>query len=248
MPKPILLVIDDTLEARQEVQILFNQDFEMLEADDGYKGIYLARQQHPQLIILDQLMDGLDGMQVLEELRKELITKNIPVIMRTIEGNKLEFQLSAYQKGVRLVMPKYEDNVKEISKHLELAVLETQVKEFYKFISTWQLKNGEEGTGFFRADIINHVALLGEDRRVFLGDKEFKLYYLMTCKKGGIATRSEIMNYGYEQEKYNASTDAGTINALANELRGKINLDRSHPKYKDYVKAAREAGYRLEEP
>lgn len=220
----------------------------MLEAEDGYKGLYLAARHSPSLIILDQVMPGFDGLEVLAELRNDPRTKNIPVIMRSVMGSLPSFRYSAFQKGAIAVETRYKDNLKEIPKALELAMLEEQVKRFFDFISNWAVTKTEDDTEFFRADILNHAAILGDGRRVFLGDKEFKLYYLLKLKKGGFASREEIMRYVYDQEGYDASTDAGTINALANELRSKLNLEANHPRYKDYLKMMRDRGYRLEEP
>ena len=250
MAKPVLLVIDDELDAREEVQILFETHFEVIVAEHGYEGLYKARQRSPQLIIFDEIMPGLSGLKVLEDLRNDETTRAIPVIMRSIKGAFAPFRLSAYQKGANLVEPKYRDYVKEVPKTLELDMLEALVNQFFNFTSNWRVKSRaeEDDRSFFRADILNHAALLGPERRVFLGEKEFKLYYLLMTKESSVATRVEIMRYVYDQEEYYSETDATTINALVNELKGKINLEPTHPEYKNYVKAVRDVGYRLEKP
>jgi signal transduction histidine kinase/DNA-binding response OmpR family regulator len=95
--KKHILVIDDDPDAVYLLQEnLDQQEFEVSGCRNGLDGLQLARKQQPQAILLDILMPGADGWQVLHELKNDPATANIPVILHTIVDKKaLGFQLGA---------------------------------------------------------------------------------------------------------------------------------------------------------
>jgi CheY-like chemotaxis protein len=95
--KKRILVIDDDLDAAYLLQENVNhQKFEIISAHNGQDGLRAAREQHPQAILLDIVMPGTDGWQVLHDLKADPVTSDIPVILHTIVDNKaLGFQLGA---------------------------------------------------------------------------------------------------------------------------------------------------------
>jgi DNA-binding response OmpR family regulator len=79
-----ILVIDDTEEIRSRMkQLLTYEGYEVLGAESGQVGIHLAKTYHPDLIICDIIMPGMNGYRVLSELRKDPITATIPFIFLT---------------------------------------------------------------------------------------------------------------------------------------------------------------------
>jgi len=84
----LILVIDDEEPVRKSISIALKLKggFETLEAEDGLKGLELAKQHHPDLIISDVIMGTLGGFIMLETLKEFPETANIPVIMMTIEA------------------------------------------------------------------------------------------------------------------------------------------------------------------
>jgi len=78
-------VVDDTPEARRLIRrILQSQgDFEIFEAENGREAIELVNREHPDLVILDLMMPEVDGFAVLDALRSQPETANIPVIVAT---------------------------------------------------------------------------------------------------------------------------------------------------------------------
>jgi DNA-binding response OmpR family regulator/anti-sigma regulatory factor (Ser/Thr protein kinase) len=95
--KKRILVIDDDPDAVYLLQENLNQqDFEIIGAHNGHEGLRMAREQRPRAILLDIVMPGADGWQVLHDLKMDAITTDIPVVMLTIVDNKpLGFQLGA---------------------------------------------------------------------------------------------------------------------------------------------------------
>ena len=66
-------------------------------AEDGLTGLELAREKGPDLILLDWMMPGLDGLQVLSELKQDEITKDIPVFMLTAKSMMAEVGRALYE-------------------------------------------------------------------------------------------------------------------------------------------------------
>ncbi len=95
--KKRLLVIDDDPDAVYLLQENLNQqEYEILGASNGQDGIRLACEQQPQAILLDIILPGADGWQVLHDLKENLQTTSIPVILLTIVDKKaLGFRLGA---------------------------------------------------------------------------------------------------------------------------------------------------------
>lgn len=105
---PRIVIVDDTTEARLLIRrILQSQgDFTLFEASNGKEALRTIRREKPDLIILDLMMPELDGFGVLDELKADAETANIPVIVSTAkeltsaERKKLKGQIqSLLQKG-----------------------------------------------------------------------------------------------------------------------------------------------------
>ena len=82
---PRVVVVDDTAEARRLIRrILQSQgDFEIFEATNGHEAIEIVTKERPDLVILDLMMPEMDGFAVLDSLRSQPETANIPVIVAT---------------------------------------------------------------------------------------------------------------------------------------------------------------------
>ncbi len=95
--KKLILVIDDDPDAVYLLQENLNpQEYHVTGARDGKTGLQLARQQQPHAILLDIMMPGADGWQVLHDLKDNPATSHIPVILLTIVDKKaLGFKLGA---------------------------------------------------------------------------------------------------------------------------------------------------------
>lgn len=82
-PKLILIVEDNDKNRKLVRDVLQFHGYATVEATNGEEGIRLAREHHPDLILLDIQLPGLDGIGALERLRGDRVTKDIPVIAVT---------------------------------------------------------------------------------------------------------------------------------------------------------------------
>jgi CheY-like chemotaxis protein len=84
MPQPKILIVDDDANSRAVLcDVLGGEPYTLLEAADGRRALELANEETPDLVLLDVLMPGMDGLGVLHKLKEQETTRSIPVIMVT---------------------------------------------------------------------------------------------------------------------------------------------------------------------
>lgn len=84
----ILVIEDEDFIRENLIELLEIEGFDAVGAGDGKEGLQLAQQQHPDLILCDVMMPELDGFAVLEKLRREAITAQIPFIFLTASADR----------------------------------------------------------------------------------------------------------------------------------------------------------------
>ena len=83
-----ILIIEDETRIAHWVREYFEQDgFRALIADDGLTGLHMARTEHPDLIILDLMLPGMDGKDICKAIRRE---SDVPIIMLTARGKEMD--------------------------------------------------------------------------------------------------------------------------------------------------------------
>lgn len=83
MPHRILYVEDNFQNKRLVKKILAARGYEVLEADDGLTGVEMAREQRPDLILMDISLPGIDGVEATQRIKAYPETSQIPVIALT---------------------------------------------------------------------------------------------------------------------------------------------------------------------
>jgi len=78
-----ILVCDDDPSLRELVRAVLGTNYRFLEAADGTEALMIAREEQPDLIVLDVMLPGLSGIEVLEELRATDSLREIPVVVIT---------------------------------------------------------------------------------------------------------------------------------------------------------------------
>lgn len=121
MPK--ILVIEDEVSVRANiVRLLKLEDYDVIDADNGIKGVTLAKEQTPDLILCDVMMPGLDGYGVLSNLRADPITATTPLIFLTAKVAKEDLR-----QGMELGASDYID--KPFKREDLLKAIQTQLKK-----------------------------------------------------------------------------------------------------------------------
>lgn len=136
-----LLIIEDNDEIRSYIYSLFCKDYQVLEAHDGEEGVKIATEEIPDLIISDIMMPVKDGFACIQEIRQQLATAHIPVIMLTAKAEE-EDLLKSTRIGVDdYIMKPFNPEILK-AKVENLIHLREQLKRIYT--KTLMLKHTEE--------------------------------------------------------------------------------------------------------
>ncbi|OGW81210.1 MAG: hypothetical protein A3G33_05880 [Omnitrophica bacterium RIFCSPLOWO2_12_FULL_44_17] len=91
-----ILIIDDDSDIVEAMRVVLeNKGYGVVSAENGKDGLIKASLEKPELIILDVMMPGIDGFEVARELKKNVVVKNIPILMLTAVKKKTGFDFKA---------------------------------------------------------------------------------------------------------------------------------------------------------
>jgi len=88
MPKKILIVEDDKFLRELIVRKLTNESYDVVQAVDGEQGLQKTKEEKPDLILLDLILPGIDGFEVLAQKKEDPFIASIPVIVLSNLGQK----------------------------------------------------------------------------------------------------------------------------------------------------------------
>jgi CheY-like chemotaxis protein len=89
-----VLVVDDEPTVRKLVCRMLGRSYDVIQAGNGAEAVEVARKQAPDLILMDMMMPGLDGLSACGALKKDEETKGIPVVMLTAVTHELNQKLA----------------------------------------------------------------------------------------------------------------------------------------------------------
>lgn len=221
-----VLVVDDDVKTVELVKLYLNRDgYRVLTAYDGVEALRLAREEHPDLIVLDLMLPGIDGLQVCRALRQK---SDVPIIMltaKTTDQNKLT--------GLELGADDY------VTKPFSPRELAARVRAVLRRLP------GERGPdriqhGELTVDFIKYEAFLAS-RPLNLTAVEFKLLGVLVKEPGRVFSRAQLIEkvLGYDFEGFDRTIDVHILN-----LRRKLEANPSHPRY---IKTVYGAGYKFSE-
>ncbi len=199
--------------------------FEMTTSQDGYEALTLIKQGPPDIILLDLMLPGLDGLEVCKELKRNSETRNIPVIMLTARGEEVDrivgLELGADDYVVKPFSPR------ELILRIR-AVLRRFAPQQDSEPAVWQ----EDG---LRLETEAHRTVV-DGEEVSLTATEFKLLSELVRNRGKVLSRDQLLDkvWGYQFEGY-----ARTVDTHIRRLRQKINA------YADRIETIRGVGYRF---
>jgi phosphate regulon transcriptional regulator PhoB len=225
MPKTTVLVVEDDADIVELLEYnMRTAGFDVLAATDGYTALSVAREKHPDLIVLDLMIPELDGLEVCRELKRGVETRSIPVIMLTARGEEVDrivgLELGADDYVVKPFSPR------ELLLRIR-AVLRRSTSEITPE-KAWH----DEG---LRVDFEAHkVTVDGEE--ITLTATEFKLLTELIRNPGKVMSRDQLLDrvWAYQFEGY-----ARTVDTHVRRLRQKIG------RYSDWIETVRGTGYRF---
>ena len=106
MNKPTILIADDEIFMIRLLELTFKKGgYEIVSCRDGREALATAATARPQLIVLDVMMPDLDGLGALRQLKENLTTKDIPVVVLSAKGHALT-KVEAELAGAALFLTK----------------------------------------------------------------------------------------------------------------------------------------------
>ncbi len=221
-----ILVVDDDAKTVELVKLYLNRDgYKVITASGGTEALALAREARPDLIVLDLMLPGMDGIQVCRTLRDE---SDVPIIMLTARTTD-EDKLTGLDSGA-------DDYVTKPFSPRELAArVRTVLRRLPGEHGPSEIRLGELTVNFTK-----HEATLS-GRNLDLTAVEFKILGVMVKEPGRVFSRGQLIEeaLGYGFEGFDRTIDVHILN-----LRRKLEPDSRKPKY---IKTVYGAGYKFYE-
>lgn len=220
-----ILVVDDEMPILRLLRrILIASGYEVLVASSGMQGVDVARQEQPDLILLDLSMPGMDGLAVCRELR---LWTGTPIIVVSARGEE-RYKVHALDLGADDYLTKpfgYEELLARVRVCLRRSA-GRQGEERYE-----GKQDGEQrlasGDGYLVMDLGSHQVSAGS-RLVRLTRKEFELLHELMAAPDRVLTHGALLKTIWGPE-YRDETEY--LRVFIRQLRRKIELDPSHPRY-----------------
>lgn len=233
MSKTILVVEDEMSIATLLKYNLEKAGFNVLLAHDGKKGLELALNQKPDLIVLDLMLPELDGMEVCKELRSSRM--NTPIIMLTARDDEFDKVL-----GLELGADDY--MTKPFSPREVIARVKAVLRRFLPSpINEAEKASPAYEFGELKVFPDRFEAYLGEQQLEFT-PKEFELLVYLVENKNRVLTRDQLLSAVWN---YDFAGDTRIVDVHISHLRDKIEENSRKPVF---IKTIRGLGYKFEEP
>jgi two-component system alkaline phosphatase synthesis response regulator PhoP len=228
MAKQRVLVVEDEEDIAELVQYNLNKErYEVLVASSGEAGLDMARRERPDLILLDIMLPGMDGLEVCRALHADPETAQIPIVMVTAKGEEADIVT-----GLELGADDY------VTKPFSPKVLIARLRSVLRRRATPAPKD-EERIHIHDIDIHpgrHEVTVAGES--VQLTNSEFRILHFLARRPGWVFTRYQIVD-GIRGENYPVTERAIDVQIVG--LRKKLG-PASH-----YIETVRGVGYRMKE-
>lgn len=228
MSKPRILIIEDDVHiARLEMDYLEVDGMQVVHAQDGKSGLELAQKQPWDLLIIDVMLPGIDGLEILRRLREE---KEIPMLMVSARGEDID-KIRALGIGA--------DDY--ITKPFSPGELVARVKSHLR---RYQRMAGKQPDGDEIS--IGNLVIQNRSHRVFVDGKEvsvttkeFELLHFFAVNVDMIFSREQLFDRIWGVDNYG---DLGTVAVHIQKIRKKIEKDPTNPRFIETVWGA---GYRM---
>lgn len=234
-----ILVVDDEISLLETLEYnLKKQGYAVEVAADGLTAITLARSGHPDLIILDLMLPGMDGFEVCREIRKDLST---PVLMLTARDDEID-RVVGLEVGADDYLTK-PFSMRELMARVKallrrVRIIREEVSASAQVVAQPAPANLLQ-FGSLVLDLSRHEVCLSE-RPLALKPKEYELLVYLAQHRGMVLSRDHILEnvWGWD-----FTGDSRTVDVHIRWLREKIEADPSNPQR---LITVRGAGYRFE--
>jgi len=216
----VILVVEDNKDLAHLLEMhLKDQSYQVELAFDGVAGLAKAMAKTYDLIILDLMLPGLDGLELCKRLRSK--PPYTPILMLTSKSSEVDRVL-----GLEIGADDY------VTKPFSIMELMARVKAIFRRVEGVKSEKAESDDEIIRIrdlviDTGRHKVSL-KDKDIDLTAKEFELLHYFAKHPGRVYTRSQLLDYvwGYGHDGYEH-----TVNSHINRLRAKIEENPASPGY-----------------
>jgi DNA-binding response OmpR family regulator len=227
---PTILIVEDERNLCHLIRDnLQEQGYKALQAFDGPSALMMAKDAVPDLVILDIMLPGIDGLEVCRRLRQDSI---VPILMLTARAEEIDRVL-----GLELGADDY------LTKPFSMRELKARVRALLRRVEMMQTTNLSANqvvtTAGLYLDPTSYETRL-DDQAIDLTPKEFAMLYLLVRHPGRVFSRAYLLDeiWGYEAAAYDRTVDTHVY-----RLRQKLGPERE---IAQRIVAVRGIGYKFE--
>ncbi len=227
MSKHRILVIDDEKDIVKLLQYnLEKEGYQVLSSFSGEEGFEVARAKKPDLILLDLMLPGVDGLEVCRLLKSDRQTRSIPVIMLTAKGTEIDQVV-----GLELGASDY------ISKPFSIKVLLARVKNIFRAGVSEKNEATVLKSGGITLDRERHSVMV-QGKPAMLTKLEFNILAFLMENRGKVFSREKILDGAWRGESFVVDR---SVDVHVKSIRQKLG------KCRNSIETVRGTGYRFVE-
>ncbi len=216
-----ILIIEDDPDISQLIELhLGDSGYNTITATTGEDGVEKFRQNGVDLVVLDVMLPGMDGLEVCRTLRSQ--QAYIPILMLTAKSTELDRVV-----GLEMGADDY------LTKPFSIPELVARVRALLRRVDALATKDAAPAEeklidhGALKIDVERHEVLIDENR-IDLTAREFDLLLHFARHPGYVFNRTQLLDqvWGYNHEGYEH-----TVNTHINRLRAKVETDPANPRF-----------------
>jgi two-component system alkaline phosphatase synthesis response regulator PhoP len=225
-----ILIVDDEEDVLELVRYnLERNGYQVTTAGSGEQALANTAKKPPDLVVLDLMLPGIDGLEVCKKLKSEVKTEGIPIIMLTAKGEESDIVL-----GLNLGADDY------VTKPFDPKEIVSRVRAVLRRSESTAVSKSVYRVGDISIDIEKH-SVHHEEKSIDLTAIEFEIYKALAENPGRVYSRAQLLDriQGDTYEGYERTIDTHIKN-----LRKKLDIPSQHP---GYIVTVYGVGYKLGE-
>jgi two-component system, OmpR family, alkaline phosphatase synthesis response regulator PhoP len=220
-----ILVVDDEQDLLDLIEYnLKKEGFNVLKAENGVEALKVAKENLPDLVLLDIMMPKMDGLEVCDKMRSDANLKHIPIIFLTARGDE-KTEVDGLDTGADDYVTKPISTTKLISRIKAVLRRFDETEEVSNKLSVHDLEIDKD----------RYIVTRG-DEEFQLPRKEFELLYYLAGRKGKVKDRQTLLNKVWGDNIYVVDR---TVDVHVRKIREKLG---DH-----YIETVKGVGYRFKE-
>ncbi|HNQ02697.1 MAG TPA: phosphate regulon transcriptional regulator PhoB [Syntrophales bacterium] len=227
---PRILIVDDEKDIVDLVAYnLEKEGYEVLKAFDGETALSIVRTKRPDLVVLDLMLPGIQGLEVCRRLRADPELGSVPIVMLTAKGEEVDKVLGLEMGADDYITKPF--SVKELAARVKAVLRRTDAGRPREESEIFEFKG-------LRIDMKSYEVTV-DGRRVTLSPTEFKLLRFLTRNPGRVYSRDQILDRVWGDESF---VEPRTVDVHVRRLRAQIERDENSPAY---IVTVRGVGYKF---